>query len=94
MRWAPALAVALIAALTACGAGSPASSAGQPPASSAGTRAAPASPGGQASPAAPTAPRGGPARFPPTAKGILNGKVIAIDPGHNGGNAGAPAVIS
>jgi N-acetylmuramoyl-L-alanine amidase len=89
--WAlPALAIAL----AACGAGPPASNAGQPPASSASTRTAPPAPGGQASPpAAPTAPHGGPARFPPTAKGILDGKVIVIDPGHNGGNAGAPAVI-
>ena len=29
---------------------------------------------------------GGPGRFPPTAKGILDGKVILVDPGHNGGN--------
>ena len=94
MRWAPALAVTLIAALTACGAMPPASSTSQPPASSAGTRAPPPAPSGQASPPAPpTAPRASPARSP-TAMGILDGKVIVIDPGHNGGNAGAPAVIS
>ena len=28
------------------------------------------------------------------APGILDGKIIVIDPGHNGGNAGAPAVIN
>lgn len=95
MRWVPALAVALIAALTACGARPPALSTSQPPAPSAGTRTAPLSPSGQASPLAPpTAPRGGPARLPPIPKGTLDGKVIVIDPGHNGGNAGAPAVIS
>ena len=96
MRWArPAVAAALVAALTACGAGSAGSSSGQPPASTTGTQAAPPAASGQATPPAPpTAPRRSPARLPPTAKGILDGKVIVIDPGHNGGNAGAPAVIS
>jgi len=37
---------------------------------------------------------GGPARYPPTATGILDGKVVVIDPGHNGGNAAAPSVIN
>ena len=37
---------------------------------------------------------GGPARFPPTASGILDGKVVVIDPGHNGGNVAAPSVIN
>ena len=36
---------------------------------------------------------GGPGRFPPTAAGVLAGKSIAVDPGHNGGNAAAPAII-
>ena len=96
ITWAPpALALALTAALTACGAGSPASNTGHPPVSSASTQTAPPAPSDQASPpAAPTAPHAGPARFPPTAKGILDGKVIVIDPGHNGGNAGAPTVIN
>ncbi|HEX9043014.1 MAG TPA: N-acetylmuramoyl-L-alanine amidase [Trebonia sp.] len=80
MRWTrPALAVALTAALTACGAGAPASTTSQPAVSSASTRAAPPASSGQA---------------PSAAKGILDGKVIVIDPGHNGGNAGAPTVIS
>ena len=37
---------------------------------------------------------GGPGRFPPTGRGILDGKVILVDPGHNGGNFGAPSVIN
>ena len=37
---------------------------------------------------------GGPGRFPPTGRGILDGKVVLVDPGHNGGNFGAPSVIN
>lgn len=37
---------------------------------------------------------GGPARFSPTSSGVLNGKVVVIDPGHNGGNAAASATIN
>ena len=37
---------------------------------------------------------GGPGRFPPTGKGILDGKVILVDPGHNGGNFTAPSIIN
>src|SRR5215472_5520381 len=37
---------------------------------------------------------GGPGRFPPTARGILDGKVVLVDPGHNGGNFAAPSVIN
>ncbi len=37
---------------------------------------------------------GGPGRFPPAAAGILDGKVIVVDPGHNGGNAAAPSIIN
>ena len=37
---------------------------------------------------------GGPARFFPTSSGVLNGKVVVIDPGHNGGNAAAPSTIN
>jgi N-acetylmuramoyl-L-alanine amidase len=40
------------------------------------------------------APGGGPARFLPTASGILDGKVVVVDPGHNGGNAAAPSIIN
>jgi N-acetylmuramoyl-L-alanine amidase len=41
-----------------------------------------------------TAANGGPARFPPTAAGILHGKVVVVDPGHNGGNIAAGSVIN
>jgi N-acetylmuramoyl-L-alanine amidase len=37
---------------------------------------------------------GGPGRFLPTARGRLDGKVVLVDPGHNGGNAGAPSIIN
>jgi len=36
---------------------------------------------------------GGPGRFGPTGRGPLDGKVVLVDPGHNGGNFGAPGVI-
>ena len=53
-------------------------------------------PGGSAAspPALPAAADGGPARFPPTAAGVLGGKVVAVDPGHNGGNFAAASVIN
>jgi N-acetylmuramoyl-L-alanine amidase len=37
---------------------------------------------------------GGPGRFPATASGVLDGQVVLVDPGHNGGNAGAPSIIN
>ena len=37
---------------------------------------------------------GGPGRFPATASGVLDGKIVLVDPGHNGGNAGAPSIIN
>ena len=37
---------------------------------------------------------GGPGRFSPTATGILDGKVVTVDPGHNGGNVAAPSIIN
>ena len=43
--------------------------------------------------AVPMAGAGGPGRFPPTAGGTLDGKVVLVDPGHNGGNASAPSII-
>ncbi len=46
-----------------------------------------------ASPVLPAAPGGGPARFSPTASGVLDGEVVLVDPGHNGGNFAAPSVI-
>ena len=39
-------------------------------------------------------PGGGPGRFPATASGLLDGKVVLVDPGHNGGNFAAPSVIN
>ena len=36
---------------------------------------------------------GGPELFRPTRTGILSGKVVAVDPGHNGGNFAAASVI-
>ena len=45
-------------------------------------------------PTLPDANNGGPGRFPPTGHGRLNGKVILIDPGHNGGNFAAASVIN
>jgi len=71
----------------AAAAASPESSASRPPEPA--PRSYPASP-----PVLPMAAGGGPARFPPTATGILNGKVVVVDPGHNGGNAAAPSVIN
>jgi N-acetylmuramoyl-L-alanine amidase len=45
-------------------------------------------------PILPAAADGGPARFSPTAAGILDGKVVVVDPGHNGGNAAAAPIIN
>ena len=45
-------------------------------------------------PTLPAAASGGPGRFPPTAKGLLDGRVVLVDPGHNGGNFAAPSVIN
>ena len=45
-------------------------------------------------PAIPRNADGGPGRFSPTAAGSLDGKVVLVDPGHNGGNAGAPSTIN
>ena len=40
------------------------------------------------------AANGGPAKFLPTGRGRLDGKVILVDPGHNGGNFAAASVIN
>ena len=45
-------------------------------------------------PTLPATASGGPGRFTPTAKGILDGKVVLVDPGHNGGNFAAPSIIN
>ncbi len=47
-----------------------------------------------APPTLPDAKSGGPGRFPPTGRGRLDGKVILVDPGHNGGNFAAASVIN
>ncbi len=49
---------------------------------------------GSSPPPIPAASHGGPGRFPPTSRGSLDGKVVLVDPGHNGGNAGAPSIIN
>jgi len=47
-----------------------------------------------APPRLPHSPGGGPGRFRRTAPGVLDGKVILVDPGHNGGNFDAASVIN
>jgi N-acetylmuramoyl-L-alanine amidase len=47
-----------------------------------------------APPRLPHSPHGGPGRFAPTASGVLDGKVVLVDPGHNGGNFDASSVIN
>jgi N-acetylmuramoyl-L-alanine amidase len=105
-RTLPALAVLL----SACGAAAPgqqATSAMTPhasakdPTTATGSAAAstkntaPASrPAPDSDPPTQAAAGGGPGRFPPTGKGILDGKVILVDPGHNGGNFTAPSIIN
>jgi N-acetylmuramoyl-L-alanine amidase len=41
-----------------------------------------------------TGPSGGPGRFPPDGSGVLDGKIVAVDPGHNGGNFTDPRFIN
>ena len=53
-----------------------------------------ASTAGGGPPPVPASPGGGPGTFPPTAAGVLSGQVIALDPGHNGGNGADPAFIN
>ena len=65
-------------------------------AATASTQAAPnaSHPPSDGPPTLPAAASGGPGRFPPTAKGILDGRVVLVDPGHNGGNFAAPSIIN
>jgi len=66
-----------------------------PPARTAPSRISRSDGGNGSSPTAvPVASGGGPGRFPPTAGGPLDGKVVLVDPGHNGGNASAPSIIN
>jgi N-acetylmuramoyl-L-alanine amidase len=101
VTWAvPVLAIVL----SACTIGSAGQAAGQPDAAPhASTQAAPhaaqaapdaSQPPSAGPPALPAAASGGPGRFPPTAKGILDGMVVLVDPGHNGGNFAAPSIIN
>jgi N-acetylmuramoyl-L-alanine amidase len=96
---------ALAALVCGCGAGTPAPQAtSQPPSSAPASRQSqPAATGASAKPAPansvasakarPDATSGGPELFRPSRTGILSGKVVAVDPGHNGGNAAASSVI-
>lgn len=45
-------------------------------------------------PRLPHSRHGGPGRFKPTGSGALDGTVVLVDPGHNGGNFTAAAVIN
>jgi N-acetylmuramoyl-L-alanine amidase len=70
-----------------------------PPTATAGNPSATRPPASKQTPAAssehlPIAPGGGPGRFLPTKAGILDGKVVVVDPGHNGGNAAAASIIN
>jgi N-acetylmuramoyl-L-alanine amidase len=96
---------ALAALVCGCGAGTPAPQAtSQPPSSAPASRQSqPAATRASAKPtpansvasakARPDATSGGPELFRPSRTGILRGKVVAVDPGHNGGNAAASSVI-
>jgi N-acetylmuramoyl-L-alanine amidase len=70
--------------------------AGVPHATNASTQAAHTAshPPADGPPTLPAAASGGPGRLPPTAKGILDGMVVLVDPGHNGGNFAAPSIIN
>jgi N-acetylmuramoyl-L-alanine amidase len=96
---------ALAALVCGCSAGTPAPQAtSQPPSSAPASRQSqPAATRASAKPAPansvasakarPDATSGGPELFRPSRTGILSGKVVAVDPGHNGGNAAASSVI-
>ena len=83
-----AMVVSAAVLLSACGIGPAAGSATAPPrVTHASTRPSDTKPANDP-------PGGGPGRYGPTARGILDGKVILVDPGHNGGNFAAPSVIN
>jgi N-acetylmuramoyl-L-alanine amidase len=102
----PALAVLLSACSLVPSASQPTASTPAPQASASATHSAARTkdPAGSPAPASsrnptalptlPDAADGGPGRFPPTGHGRLNGKVILVDPGHNGGNFAAASVIN
>ncbi len=68
----------------------------QAPTTQASTTSAPATstPATSASATIPPSSAGGPGTFPPTATGPLTGKVVALDPGHNGGNFTDPGYVN
>src|SRR5580700_11393092 len=105
MAWAlPAVTLAVTACSVAPAGTRPAAPrpASRPAASPVATPTAPATTEAPAAAAAdatvpprlPHSPHGGPGRFPPTASGVLDGKVVLVDPGHNGGNFSAPEIIN
>jgi N-acetylmuramoyl-L-alanine amidase len=102
IAWALPAAAALVCG---CGAGAsapqatsqppspaPASHQSQPAATPAGAKPAPGNTAASAK-AQQDATSGGPELFRPNRTGILSGKVVAVDPGHNGGNFAAASVI-
>ena len=102
IAWALPAAAALICG---CGAGAsapqatsqppspaPASHQSQPAASPASAKPAPGNSAASAKPQQ-DGTSGGPELFRPNRTGILSGKVVAVDPGHNGGNFAAASVI-
>jgi N-acetylmuramoyl-L-alanine amidase len=58
------------------------------------TEATTAQPIDGAPPAIPESADGGPATLAPTGRGDLKGKIVAVDPGHNGDNYEDPAVVN
>ena len=105
MAWAlPAVTLAVTACSVAPAGTPPAASrpASRPAASPVATPTAPATTEAPAAVAAaatvpprlPHSPHGGPGRFPPTGSGVLNKKIVLVDPGHNGGNFSAPEIIN
>ena len=102
IAWALPAAAALVCG---CGAGAsapqatsqppspaPASHQSQPAATRASAKPAPGKNAASAK-AQQDAASGGPELFRPNRTGILSGKVVAVDPGHNGGNFAAASVI-
>jgi N-acetylmuramoyl-L-alanine amidase len=105
MAWAlPAVTLAVTACSVAPAGTRPAAPrpASRPAASPVATPTAPATTEAPAAVAAaatvpprlPHSPHGGPGRFPPTGSGVLNKKIVLVDPGHNGGNFSAPEIIN
>lgn len=106
IAWALPAAAALVCGCSA-GASAPQATGQSPSSAPSSHRSDPATPRASAKPAPgsnaasakakakaqPDATPGGPELFRPTRTGILSGKVVAVDPGHNGGNFAAASVI-